>query len=168
MKSNGAVWVWGDNGDGQLGDGGTSDHNSPVQVLGLLLPTPIHIPTPTVTPTLTPTLTSSPTPIPTSDSTIMAALIPTLTQIPETPTTYPTNAPTTTQSEDDGSNVLIWVLLILVMLFGVGFVMVVSLRIKGRPVDSPKTCIVFSDLGVFRDPFAFLFCSLTLNNTMVF
>jgi alpha-tubulin suppressor-like RCC1 family protein len=34
-RSNGAVWCWGENGSGQLGDGSTSDRTSPVAVSGL-------------------------------------------------------------------------------------------------------------------------------------
>lgn len=35
LKSNGTVWAWGINSNGQLGDGTESDRNTPVQVSGL-------------------------------------------------------------------------------------------------------------------------------------
>ena len=31
IKSNGTLWAWGNNTNGQLGDGTNSGHNSPVQ-----------------------------------------------------------------------------------------------------------------------------------------
>ena len=34
LKSDGTVWAWGDNSDGQLGDGTTTDRHTPVQVKG--------------------------------------------------------------------------------------------------------------------------------------
>jgi len=34
LKNDGTVWSWGNNGQGQLGDGTVVDHNTPVQVLG--------------------------------------------------------------------------------------------------------------------------------------
>ncbi|MFC1482168.1 RCC1 domain-containing protein [Myxococcota bacterium] len=34
VKADGTAWCWGDNQYGRLGDGGTSNHDSPVQVLG--------------------------------------------------------------------------------------------------------------------------------------
>ncbi len=45
LKSDGTVWAWGYNSEGQLGDGTTTDKHSPVQVNGLnlgisTLPTP--------------------------------------------------------------------------------------------------------------------------------
>jgi hypothetical protein len=36
LKSDGTVWAWGRNGYGQLGDGSTSDHWTPVPVIGLI------------------------------------------------------------------------------------------------------------------------------------
>jgi alpha-tubulin suppressor-like RCC1 family protein len=41
LKSDGTVWAWGHNTDGQIGDGTLSMRNSPVQVLGLPLITRI-------------------------------------------------------------------------------------------------------------------------------
>src|SRR5688572_816022 len=35
LKSNGGVWAWGRNIEGQLGDGTNTNHNTPVQVSGL-------------------------------------------------------------------------------------------------------------------------------------
>ena len=35
IKSDGTVWAWGDNRYGQLGDGSSSDQETPVQVRGL-------------------------------------------------------------------------------------------------------------------------------------
>ena len=35
LKSDGTVWAWGYNGDGELGDGTTTNKLSPVQVPGL-------------------------------------------------------------------------------------------------------------------------------------
>ncbi len=35
LTAQGAVWAWGDGADGQLGDGGRSDHDLPVAVMGL-------------------------------------------------------------------------------------------------------------------------------------
>jgi alpha-tubulin suppressor-like RCC1 family protein len=35
LKSDGTVWTWGNNGNGQLGDGTTTDKTSPVQATGL-------------------------------------------------------------------------------------------------------------------------------------
>jgi alpha-tubulin suppressor-like RCC1 family protein len=35
LKTNGTVWAWGWNFDGQLGDGTTTDRNVPVQVQNL-------------------------------------------------------------------------------------------------------------------------------------
>ncbi len=42
IESDGAVWAWGWNINGQLGDNTTTDRNIPVQVLGL---TPSFTPT---------------------------------------------------------------------------------------------------------------------------
>jgi alpha-tubulin suppressor-like RCC1 family protein len=35
VRSDGTVWAWGLNEDGELGDGTTTDRNTPVQVAGL-------------------------------------------------------------------------------------------------------------------------------------
>jgi alpha-tubulin suppressor-like RCC1 family protein len=35
LKNDGTVWTWGNNSDGQLGDGTTTGHNTPVQVSDL-------------------------------------------------------------------------------------------------------------------------------------
>ena len=35
LKKDGTVWTWGENGDGQLGDGTTADRSKPVKVAGL-------------------------------------------------------------------------------------------------------------------------------------
>jgi alpha-tubulin suppressor-like RCC1 family protein len=35
IKSDGTVWAWGNNTDGQFGDGTTTSHTTPVQILGL-------------------------------------------------------------------------------------------------------------------------------------
>ena len=35
LKSDGTVWTWGDNAEGQLGDGTTTDRTTPVQASGL-------------------------------------------------------------------------------------------------------------------------------------
>jgi len=35
IKSDGSVWAWGFNSDGQLGDGTTRNSSEPVQVIGL-------------------------------------------------------------------------------------------------------------------------------------
>ncbi|WP_410962374.1 hypothetical protein, partial [Salmonella sp. SAL4355] len=35
LKSDGTVWAWGRNDSGQLGDGTTSDRESPIKILSL-------------------------------------------------------------------------------------------------------------------------------------
>lgn len=51
LKSDGTVWAWGYNGKGQLGDGTTTDRNTPVQVSSINLYDATATPTPTPTPT---------------------------------------------------------------------------------------------------------------------
>ena len=143
LKADGTVWAWGNNDNGQLGNGTNDNSNIPVQVSGLTNVSAItaggqqsfalvqSTPTPTTTPTLTSTLTltsmiTSSTPTPT----------PTLTPTPTpTPTSTLTPASTSTQeasSRGTGINSWwVWLIFGLVVVAVVGIVWSIRHKTNG-------------------------------------
>lgn len=86
LKSNGTIWAWGYNRNGELGSGTPGSGEYPVQVKNLNLMTDnASTPTPTsaVTPTPAPTLVPLPTQIPTPTKVPSPTAVPTKTPVPK-------------------------------------------------------------------------------------